>query len=253
MIDILNSMSEQMRKCTISHRGETKYSPENTLPAFERALEDGATGIECDLQCTRDGVLVVMHDSDIRRTTTGWDQGLASYNISDLDWSFVASLDAGSWFSGAFSGTKVPLLEEILTMRPTITHGKICYIDVKETAATERAISRLACVLKRHCGTTGFDVHVGMWTLYDLSIANALRMDRYARLSFISDRLPEQTERFNRLRLSSFNIAHDQLTKKWVSQTLSEGFTIFAHVPNSDGEKETCREHGVSGIITDVL
>ena len=54
-----------------AHRGASGYAPENTLPAFQLAVDMGADGIECDIHQTKDGVLVVCHDDTIQRTSTG--------------------------------------------------------------------------------------------------------------------------------------------------------------------------------------
>ena len=241
-----------MYSSSIIYRGDTKGAPENTMPAFELAFARGAAGIKCDLQCTRDGVLIIMHDADIRRTTRGWAQDLPSYSVQDLDWSIIAELDAGSWFSEEFAGTRVPRLEDLLRTG-TGSGGKICYINMRETASTERAFSRLGSQLKKHMSATGFDIHVGLWTSRDLSIANVMRIDRCAHLSFVSESLPTNTSDYRRLRVSSFSIKHDHLTKKWVARAMSEGFAVFARVPNMLREKVACKDDAVSLVITDGL
>ena len=69
-IEQQNSKSEN-RPLVWAHRGASGYCPENTLPAFQRAIELGADGIELDVQMTRDGELVVCHDETIDRTSNG--------------------------------------------------------------------------------------------------------------------------------------------------------------------------------------
>lgn len=96
------------------HRGGTEGAPENTIPAFERALRSGAAAIETDLQLTSDGVPVLMHDFTLDRTTDGTGAVWAS------SWKQVSALDAGSWYGPSFAGTRVPRLEDLLEMvRPT--------------------------------------------------------------------------------------------------------------------------------------
>ena len=91
-----------------AHRGASALYPENTMPAFEGAVELGADWIELDVQQTRDGELVVLHDANLKRTT-----GLNRY-IWEMDYGEVAELDAGSWFAPEFAGTRIPLLSEVL-------------------------------------------------------------------------------------------------------------------------------------------
>jgi len=93
-----------------AHRGASARSPENTLAAFFAALEDGADGIELDIQLTRDGVPVVLHDATLDRTTDGRGR-LNRWLLRDL-----RRLDAGSWFDDRFAGEPVPLLEEVLSL-----------------------------------------------------------------------------------------------------------------------------------------
>lgn len=92
-----------------AHRGASGYYPENTMIAFEKAVELGCTGIETDVQMTRDGVLVLMHDEMVNRTTDG------SGFIKDYSYSDISRLDAGFWYSKEFKNTRVPTVEEFIS------------------------------------------------------------------------------------------------------------------------------------------
>ena len=106
----------------IAHRGASKFAPENTLPALEKAIELGFEYIELDVRETRDGIPVLMHDKLIDRTTNGSGQ-LSDFNLKELK-----ELDAGTWFSEAFAGTRIPTLEEALQL----IKGRACiYWDTK--------------------------------------------------------------------------------------------------------------------------
>jgi glycerophosphoryl diester phosphodiesterase len=103
------------------HRGACGERPENTLPSFERALEQGADVLETDVHATRDGEVVVLHDADLSRTTEG------SGDVAELSWQDVARLDAGFRFSdenGATPfrgrGIRVPRLAELLARFPGV-------------------------------------------------------------------------------------------------------------------------------------
>lgn len=93
-----------------AHRGASAVAPENTLPAFEKALELGADGIELDTQATADGHLVVLHDYNLERTTTGTGP-LRTHALAQL-----AGIDAGIRFDSAFSGTPIPTLEQVFDL-----------------------------------------------------------------------------------------------------------------------------------------
>ena len=92
----------------IGHRGVPHLAPENTMTSFRLALEKGADGLETDIQMTKDGELVLIHDETLERTTNG--QGLvAAHTLKEL-----LALDAGSRFSPDFKGEKIPTLRELL-------------------------------------------------------------------------------------------------------------------------------------------
>lgn len=91
-----------------SHRGYSAVAPENTLPAFEAAIEVGADCAELDVQMTKDGVVVVTHDTNLKRCT-GMDA-----NVYDLNYEEIRALDAGAYMGEEFAGTRIPTLQEVL-------------------------------------------------------------------------------------------------------------------------------------------
>jgi len=111
----------------VAHRGYSAIAPENTLPALAAAVLAGATFVEFDVRTTVDGVPVVIHDRTVDRTTdgSGW--------VWELTLDEVAALDAGSWFSPAYAGLRVPRLSEVLDLlRP---HAAPADILAPEAAA----------------------------------------------------------------------------------------------------------------------
>lgn len=93
----------------IGHRGAAALAPENTWESFDVALGLGVDAIETDVRATSDGELVLLHDERLDRTTD--EQGLI---VHQSPWSFVKTLDVGSWFSEEFRGAKVPRLVDTL-------------------------------------------------------------------------------------------------------------------------------------------
>lgn len=96
----------------VAHRGDSFHAPENTLEAGRAARKAGAHGWEIDVQLTRDGVPVLLHDESLRRTTdvaskfAGDPRGKAGWYVSDFDWEEVRTLDAGSWFVSGSGGSR---------------------------------------------------------------------------------------------------------------------------------------------------
>jgi glycerophosphoryl diester phosphodiesterase len=116
----------------VGHRGTRVYAPENTLPAIQKAIELGYDYVELDVQYSKDGVPVIMHDGSMIRTTNRFDI-LARLSLKDIE-----KADAGSWFDKKFAGTRVPTLEQCLQAM----QGKIkLYMDQK--AAPQPAAVKL--------------------------------------------------------------------------------------------------------------
>lgn len=92
----------------VAHRGNSSVAPQNTLAAFEAAWHAEADVIEIDVQLTADGEPVVIHDDTVDATTSGVGR------VADLDAATLRGLDAGSWFSPAFGGQRVPTLAEVI-------------------------------------------------------------------------------------------------------------------------------------------
>ena len=113
-----------MRKpWVIAHRGASGHAPENTLAAFQRAVELGAQFIETDLHLTRDARFVAIHDDVVQRTTNG------KGRVRDLTLNELRELDAGKWFDRDFSGEKVPTLEEVLEFGRA--QDVVFYLEIK--------------------------------------------------------------------------------------------------------------------------
>lgn len=104
------------RPVVVAHRGASGHAPENTLAGIDKARELGTRWVENDVQRTRDGVLVVVHDTTLARTTDVEQvfPDRAPWNVRDFTHREIARLDAGSWFGPEFKGTKVPTLDEFL-------------------------------------------------------------------------------------------------------------------------------------------
>jgi glycerophosphoryl diester phosphodiesterase len=117
-----------MRKpWVIAHRGASGHAPENTLVAFERAIQLGAPFIETDLHLTRDAHFVAIHDATLERTTNG--RG----NVHDFTLHELRRLDAGLWYDRTYMGQRIPTLEEILEF--SRKHDVVFYLEIKYDAA----------------------------------------------------------------------------------------------------------------------
>ena len=129
----------------IGHRGASFHAPENTLAAFRMALEAGADGVEFDVQLAKDGVPVVIHDIDLKRT------GLRNERVADLTSKELGEVDVGSWFNlkhpqksdPAFNNESVPTLVNVLQLLNS-SNGPI-YIELKCDKATFKPLCSAVC------------------------------------------------------------------------------------------------------------
>jgi glycerophosphoryl diester phosphodiesterase len=128
----------------IAHRGYRAKYPENTLIAFQAALDAGVQMIELDVALSRDRKLVVIHDATLERTTNG--KGA----VSDHTLAQLKQLDAGGWFHARFAGEHLPELSEVLDL----VDGQVMInIEIKPHAyeprhpldAVERQTLELVC------------------------------------------------------------------------------------------------------------
>jgi glycerophosphoryl diester phosphodiesterase len=135
----------------IAHRGASGYAPEHTFASYDLALRLGADYLEQDLQMTRDGVLVVLHDDTLERTTGGVWQG----RVIDRTLDELRSCDAGSWFNTRYpdrarpeyAGQPVPTLDEVLSR---YADRASFYIETKNPAEAPGMEEALVALLDAH-------------------------------------------------------------------------------------------------------
>ncbi len=133
----------------IGHRGASAHAPENTLAAFRLAYEAGADGIEFDVRLAKDGVPVVIHDPDLKRT------GHKQILVSEATSAELSKLDVGSWFNrqfpkrarAEFDNERVPSLVEVLELCKD--HNGLIYIELKPSRTDSRMLAEAVCDLIR--------------------------------------------------------------------------------------------------------
>ncbi|NUQ83409.1 MAG: glycerophosphodiester phosphodiesterase [Anaerolineales bacterium] len=127
----------------LAHRGASAHAPENTLAAFQLAVEQGADGIELDVKLSADGQVVVIHDATVERTTG------ARGRVKDMTLDELRSLDAGSFFSDKFKGEKIPTLAEVFEAvgRRTFVNVELTNYDTRRDHLVESV-----CILVKKFG-----------------------------------------------------------------------------------------------------
>lgn len=132
----------------VAHRGASEAAPENTLAAVRRAVAFGADLVEVDVRRTRDGVLVLMHDASLRRTTNVVEvyPDRAPWRVGDHTYDELALLDAGSWKAPEHEGEPVPMLEEAVELLRGTGTGLL--VELKEPRLYPGAVPDLAVTLR---------------------------------------------------------------------------------------------------------
>jgi len=239
----------------VAHRGYSAVAPENTLPALAAGVLAGATLIEFDVRTTADGVPVVIHDRTVDRTTDGTGQ------VGELTLNEISGLDAGSWFSPAYAGTRIPLLSEVVDLlRPSAV------LESDEITPHEAPRVELLLEIKPPATLEQVKVIMGL-------VADAGLMDRTVVQSFdpaivrlVGEAVPdvrlgllrhdfdeEQVLVAQELRLSYINPAlRAPLAEPETVAALAEaGVGVMPWTPNDTTVWEPLVETGVAGLIND--
>jgi len=158
----------------VAHRGFSTVAPENTLPAYKLAKQNGFNYVECDVSFTSDGIPMLLHDATIDRTSNG------SGTLSQMTYEQVRQYDFGSWKNSEYAGTVIPTLEEFLALCRNI--GLHPYIELKQNDSyTEAQVQGIVDMVKA-CGMKGNVSYISFSSAYLTYVKN---YDADARLGFV--------------------------------------------------------------------
>ncbi len=217
-----------------AHRGASGHAPENTLPAFRKAVAMGADGIECDIRETADGEMVVFHDATMKRLTGNRER------ISHLTCSEIKKRDAGRWFSNAFSGEMVPTLSEAIEIIPppillnleikTASYKKIFELIQKRGLLARTVLS-------------SFD-HSVLFKLREISPT--------LKIGYLVDREPWEKVFREAMALGalSLNIPANRVTPEAVQKAHKEGIKVHVYTVNEPVRMLFFIEVGIDGLFT---
>lgn len=154
---------------SVNHRGYNSLAPENTIPAFQESARRGFKEVETDIWNTLDGRIVCIHDETVDRTSDG------TGSVQQMTLAQLKALDFGSWFSPSFAGTKIPTLEEFLSVCRKL--GLSPYIEIKGVSNIETALN-----IVRHYG---MERRV-TWISFELSyLQSIISLDKTARVGYL--------------------------------------------------------------------
>ena len=234
----MNPQVEYLRTIEVTaHRGASAFYPENTMSAFEGAIEFGADWIELDVQQSKDGKLFVMHDHSFYRTT-----GLREFSWN-LTFDEIEQLDAGSFFSDAYAGEKIPGLEEVIQLAKE-NHVRL-NIEIKPSA-NDKDIEKSVVDLVREM---------------DFADSCVISSQMYGSLQKVKDYDPEISTLYvmslaygniNRLKAADgFSMEAGNATPSMVSRIHNAGKQIYVWTVNNRKTINRMIDLNVDNIITD--
>lgn len=233
--------------CIIAHRGVCKNVPENTLPAFDLAIQNGADAIEFDLRRTRDGVLIAFHDRTLKRLT-GKHCQVREAQISDLTYRHLCQVPLGIATSPAYRTSSVCTPEEIFSHYKGRTRF---HLDLKIAGIETQLISLIQTYgLEEVCELTSKDARVlkrikqtdpRLTTFLLISSPHSLLS---LIKSSLSGKIPAE--------IDGYSIKSCYVTSSLVRRLHRHGKTVYVWTVNSASEVQRMYNLGVDGIITDV-
>ena len=223
----------------VAHRGASGNYPENTLRAFQMALEIGVDEIELDLRSTRDGHLVVMHDAAVDRTTDG------TGAVGELTLAEIRTLDAGRAFDERFRGERVPTWEEALDL----AQGKVrLNVHLKEGGNPDGEFERKVVKTLHAFRMMGDSI----LACNDESVGIIAEVDpRIACRIFPNNRSPEDYIRTSaELGLRTTQPGRDMTTPDFVQKAHESGLGVHVFYADTPEDMRAYIETGVDGILT---
>lgn len=236
------------RPRNLAHRGGASLRPENTLAAFANATAIGADVLELDVQLSADGVVMVMHDATVDRTTDG--QGaiaaLTASELAQLDAGYRFSPDGGATFPYRGTGIGVPTLAAVLASNPAAYFS----IEIKDSALTvEPVLALLAGAgLEDHVVIASFlDSALGKVRTLAPTLLTTLSLGEMVELANLT---PDDEAAY----VAPGAIAQvpvDQLTADTLARVHRHGLVVQAWTVDDETTMQALLAQGVDGIITD--
>lgn len=227
----------------IAHRGAGKLAPENTLAAFRVGAQHGYRMFECDAKLSSDGMVFLMHDAMLERTTNG--QGVAG----EQTWAQLQQLDAGAWHSSTFAGESLPTLAQIAQF--CLANGYGLNIEIKPTPGTEALTGdRVA----RQAATLWANAAVGpLMTSFKPEALKAAKMAApHLPRGLLLDTLWQGwTEIAAELECCAVVFNYKLLNQELLAQVHQNGLRCLAYTVNSQESVDQLTTWQIDGLITD--
>jgi glycerophosphoryl diester phosphodiesterase len=228
-----------LRPLVGAHRGASVDAPENTLAAFDLAVEQGAELIELDVQRTRDGALVIQHDFSLGRTTTGSGQ-LAEHTLAEL-----RALDAGAWRGERWAGQRIPTLDEVLDR-----YGEQVYLNL-EIKVDEIPRPGIEQQVAETVGKRGLYDRIVV-SSFDFATVRRLRqVDRHVRAALLAEADPDEAlDLAAEISAVGLHLRADLITTAIVAGAGTRGLGILAWTVDDESEMQRLIALDIDAIVS---
>lgn len=232
----LTSFEIRDRVGITAHRGSSSKAPENTLAAFEQAIDDGADYVEFDVRLTRDKEVVVSHDNNLRRLTK------LNRALSEMTLEEAQLVDVGSWFGDVFVDTRIPTLDEVINL----TQGRIkLYVELKPARRDEKALA--AAVIDKLSAVPNDEIVLA--SLSPVALGEAKRLAPQLHTTLFAQFVVRGGMD---LRLfDALGLRHNRVTPGSVRTARHHGYELHTWTVNGQAEMSRLIDLGVDNIITD--
>ncbi len=236
-------MSDFRLPKVIGHRGAAAYAPENTLEGIREAARRGARWVEVDAKLTGDGVVILMHDDTLDRTTNG---GGA---VAEASYREIGLLDAGAWFGAAWRGARVPRLVDALSL--LIELDLQANVEIKPCPGREVETATAVAEIVHRCWRPGRPRPLlSSFSRTSLSSARAAMPD-IPRGLLIWEFRSDWAAAAATLDCVSIHCAERHLTSQWAGEIRRAGFGLAVYTVNDPGRARELRAWGAQCLITD--
>jgi glycerophosphoryl diester phosphodiesterase len=245
--------SSRRQPLSVAHRGASASAPENTLAAVRAAIAQGSDMVERDVQRTRDGALVLMHDTTLVRTTNVRDvfgRRRAPWLVGDFDLDEIRQLDAGGWKSPAFEGERVPTLREAAELLRSARTGLV--LELKAPALYPGIVADVAGELRDEPGAWTTSMSSGLVVeSFDASAASAFKASfPGARVGLLGRPHPARLEEVADW-ADQVNPHHRVTSKAYVDALHAVGLECLVWTVNTRSALQRAVDLEVDGVMTD--
>jgi len=228
----------------IAHLGMPEYAPRNTMPAFTLASNAGFYGCVINTGMTSDGYIVALHDDTIDATSNG------SGDISTMTLAEVKTYDFGSWFKPIYTGTKIPLLEDVLKLCARSGMHPYIRLSSRFLDNSDGVFTQMYNMAKRN-GLLG-NISFKAFTYAGLNSANALFGDK-ARYGYSSSRTTTDVDLMAVFPNAYIDVYYSDVTQPLVDYALANGVEVEAWTVNEFMTAYNLMNMGVTRFTTDTI